>query len=49
MLQPHPSDHVITTTLEAELTECRKLVGVFQLVYYTFIIVMGVPRHGMMQ
>ena len=29
MLQPRPSDNVITALLEAELTECRKLVYLF--------------------
>ena len=28
VLQPRPSDHVITAILEAELVECRKLVTV---------------------
>ena len=44
MLEPRPSDHVITAILEAELMECRKLVDIIFyysniLVYYSSIII----------
>lgn len=45
MLQPRPLDHVITAILEAELTECRKLVIILLLNFTSngyFLVVMEV-------
>ena len=44
MLEPRPSDHVITMILEAELMECRKLVDIT--VYYNNFIIYRVKQNA---